>query len=273
VTDNDQLAFDEFLETYPPGSEKTFEDLAVSSLYAGRRLKTPELLLECPNPICDGPRLFAYDNEEPPASYRVSNHILVYRCKNCGSETKTFAIQSSESEDGRVSIIKIGEWPPFGPKLPSKLVTLLRDDKDLFIKGRRAENQGLGIGAFAYYRRVVENQKDKLIDQIVHVAKQIGGMDEVISELSQAKQERQFSKAVEKIKHVIPQSLLIKSHNPLLLLHNALSEGLHAETDEDCLKSATDIRIVLTDLSEKLANALSDNKELDDAVKRLAAKK
>ena len=37
---------------------------------------------------------------------------------------------------------------------------LQRQDEQLLRKGRRTENQSLGIGAFAYYRRVVENQKD-----------------------------------------------------------------------------------------------------------------
>jgi hypothetical protein len=36
--------------------------------------------------------------------------------------------------------------------------------------GRRAENQGMGIGAFAYYRRVVENQKNRIIAEIKRVA-------------------------------------------------------------------------------------------------------
>lgn len=54
-----------------------------------------------------------------------------------------------------------------------------------------------------------------------------------------------------------------------LLLHNALSEGLHAQTDEECLELATSIRVVLTDLVERMASVLSDHAELKTAVKRL----
>jgi hypothetical protein len=188
--------------------------------------------------------------------------------------TKTYALQYQPDEEGALfSLVKVGEWPPFGPRLPSKLISLIRDDRELFQKGRRAENQGMGIGAFAYYRRVVESQKNALIDQIVKVANDIGGMQEIVEELGRAKKEKQFSKAVEKMKHGIPESLLIKGHNPLLLLHNALSEGLHSNTDKECLKYATDIRLVLTEFSEKLSTELTDNKELDKAVKRLATKR
>jgi len=46
------------------------------------------------------------------------------------------------------------------------VITLIGPDREIFLRGRRAENQGLGIGAFAYYRRVVENQKGRIITQI-----------------------------------------------------------------------------------------------------------
>jgi hypothetical protein len=104
-----------------------------------------------------------------------------------------------------------------------------------FNKGLRSEAQGLGVGAFAYYRQVVENQKDRLIDEIINVANLGNPPPELIAELSEAKGETQFSSAVEKIKHGIPEVLLTGGHNPLTLLHKALSEGLHAGTDDDCL--------------------------------------
>ena len=37
------------------------------------------------------------------------------------------------------------------------------------MKGRRCGNLGLGIGAFVYYRRVVENQKSRILDEIIKV--------------------------------------------------------------------------------------------------------
>ena len=84
-----------------------------------------------------------------------------------------------------------------------------------------------------------------------------------------AKKETQFSKAVNAVKHGIPQALLLNGHNPLTLLHSALSEGMHAQTDEQCMELATSIRVVLTDLVERLGNALKDHAELNAAVSRL----
>ena len=131
------------------------------------------------------------------------------------------------------------------------------------------ENQGLGIGAFTYYRRVVENQWSRLVDEIVKVAKTIGAPQQTIDALSALRDEQQFSKAIKDLKHAIPPSLLINGHNPLSLLHSALSGGLHEKTDERCLELAHDVRVLLVELAERLGQTLKDEAELNTAVKRL----
>ena len=127
----------------------------------------------------------------------------------------------------------------------------------------------LGIAAFAYYRRVIENQKNRILDEVVRVATKLGAPTEMLDDFSAAKAETQFSRAVASIKHGIPQALLVDGHNPLLLLHSALSEGLHAQTDAECLGLATSIRVVLTELVERMAIALKEEAELKSAVSRL----
>jgi UDP-glucose 4-epimerase len=82
-------------------------------------------------------------------------------------------------------------------------------DRETFLKGRRCENQGLGIGAFTYYRRVVENQKAHIFDEIIKVAQRIGAPAEMIASLTKAKQEIQFTKAMDCVKPTIPDSLMI----------------------------------------------------------------
>ena len=53
--------------------------------------------------------------------------------------------------------------------------------------------------------------------------------------------------AIEAVRHGLPQALYIEGHNPLTLLHSALSEGLHELPDDECLKMAADIRLVITE--------------------------
>jgi hypothetical protein len=57
------------------------------------------------------------------------------------------------------------------------------------------------------------------------------------------------------------------------LYHSALREGLHAQTDEQCLEAAHDVRVVLTALVQRLNEALRDEAELNAAIERLARRK
>ena len=79
-------------------------------------------------------------------------------------------------------------------------------------------------------------------------------------------EERQFSKALEMAKDLMPESLLINGHSPITLLHSALGKGVHELTDEKCLELAGSIRVVLGELSEKLSQALKDEAELTRAL-------
>jgi hypothetical protein len=101
----------------------------------------------------------------------------------------------------------------------------------------------------------------------------VGAPQELIAELDGAKSEILFSKSVDHIKMALPQGLLINGQNPLLVLHRALSVGLHNETDEECLQAASAVRLVLSDLVEKMSVLRQDNKELHTAVSYLMAKK
>jgi len=109
--------------------------------------------------------------------------------------------------------------PPFGPPVPPRVITLIGPDRDSYLKGRRSETQALGIGAFAYYRRVMENQKNRLLDEIIRVAQRTNAKQATIGLLKDAIKETQFSKAVDMVKDAIPESLLVHGHNPLTLLH------------------------------------------------------
>jgi anti-sigma regulatory factor (Ser/Thr protein kinase) len=58
-----------------------------------------------------------------------------------------------------------------------------------------------------------------------------------------------------------------------LLLHDALSDGIHEFTDEECLKLARSIRVVLIELAERISTALKEEAELKTAVSELLNRK
>jgi hypothetical protein len=84
-------------------------------------------------------------------------------------------------EEGEIR--KIGEYPTFGNPAPAKVISIIGPDRELFLYGRQCENQGMGIGAFAYYRRAVENQWKSILEEIIRAATRLGAEKQDIETL------------------------------------------------------------------------------------------
>lgn len=270
----------EFLESTPPNqlihiSDLSFRKQAPYKNYDAMR--TPEIQLHCEHENCNGVRFFrcVSGKEHELKSKDYEFFYVKYRCSNCQRVEKTFSLAAKVDAESKPQgeCYKFGELPTFGPPVSPKLIKLIGPDRDEFLKGRRCENQGLGVGAFIYYRRVVENQKNRILGEIIKVSEKIGATAEKIEKLKSAVTETQFSKALDMAKDAMPESLLINGHSPILLLHSALSEGVHALSDEQCLELAGSVRVVLGELSDRLSQALKDEAELTKALSTLMNKK
>jgi hypothetical protein len=234
-------------------------------------IPTPRLELHCERD--DGPRRFDPKRDTITLNTQgLWNHeFLHYTCRDCAQQNKTFAVlltrPSGDSED--LEVIKLGEYPPFSAPISNRIAKLLdKADLEMYRKGTRSEAQGLGIGAATYFRRIVESQWQLLITEIRQAAEQLGVQD--LTVFDKALTETQFSSAVDLLKGALPPKLLILGgENPLTLLYQPLSLGLHGLTDEQCLQQAADIRLVLTALLENIADVLKDQNALKEAAARL----
>jgi hypothetical protein len=271
---NELPTFKEFLEKCSP-------DIAVVVTYRASgphqgsydrhtyyRLVAPELDLHCEN--CDGTRAFQYvGNDLTTLHNDVVFEELDYECKNCKEGhkfRKRFCIAVSGA--GAVGPVqKIGEYPAYSPVTSRKVYDLIGDNhRELFLKGRRAELRGLGIGAFAYYRRIVDDQKDLIIDQLVKAAELLGASSNVLELFASAKAEDQFSNAIKKIKDALPKGLFIGGHNPLTILYDVLSDGIHDLSDEECLTHARTVRTLLIALADRVAEISKDEAKVKEAI-------
>jgi hypothetical protein len=270
----------EFLESTPPNQLIHISDLSqyTATSYGWRDvMRTPEIQLHCDHDNCNGIRFFRCVSGEGRhlESKEYGFFYVTYRCSNCQKVQKTFSlaakIEANTKPQGEC--YKFGELPTYGPPVAPRLIKLIGPDRDEFLKGRRCENQGLGVGAFIYYRRVVENQKNRILEEIIKVSTKIGAPAEKLETLRDAVNETQFSKALNMAKDALPESLLINGHSPILLLHSALSEGVQALTDEQCVELAGSVRVVLGELSERLSQALKDEAELVKALSTLIHKR
>jgi len=242
-------------------------------------VNTPPLELYCDSDKCSGIRLFEhnlfpmhYEYCEIEGGDTTYDHVYIeYLCQNCKENIKSFAIMFIKIHEDKqtADIIKMAEYPFYGPNIPSRLISLIGPDRELFLKGLKCESQNLGIAAFSYYRRVIENQRDRIIDNIINALSKSGNNEDASVALKGLKKQRQFSSSIDELKLYLPSSLLIEGHNPLSLLHRSLSIGIHELSDEECLVYAHSIRVVLSELANKLKVILSNKNALKNAINTL----
>lgn len=275
-------AFKEFLETSPPDIQVTLIDRGVGPYdtrgYGSKefyRLATPELDLHCE--YCEGTRAFKCIGGEGAALHRGAIFDeLDYECKNCKEGhkyRKRFCL--AIFGDGKSGVVqKIGEYPPYSPITSRKIYDLIGENhRQLFLKGRRAELRGLGIGAFAYYRRIVDNQKDLIIERLETVAKHLGASEETLKIFLSAKAQDQFTSAIKEIKDALPPALFIDTHNPLTLLYDLLSDGIHDLSDEECLIHARTVRTLLIALAERMSEIMKEDAKVKAAIGAFLSRK
>lgn len=263
------MTVEEFLRDIPPTKSAIVAcNIIPNSRIQGTfNIQLSELFMHCDE--CEGERYFTGKYSEQLYLNSNQNIYIHFTCKNCSRYKKVYAVAVKITSTERCEIYKYGEQPSFGPPTPSKVFNLIGDDRGLYLIGRRAESQGMGIGAFTYYRRVLENQKNRIIDEIIKVLLKYDSEQNIVDQFEKAKVETQFSKAIEAIKDTLPKILFIDNHNPLNLLHTALSNGIHSQNDEECLELATSIRVLLFELSERINVVLKEKKELKEAVSKL----
>jgi hypothetical protein len=277
------IRFAEFLESVPLGQKREITDLLSMDQKSSSRdhMALPDISLVCAEVTCGDVRVFHAVGAGPNINPRLFPHglkdtFVQYLCGSCGSGRKVFALRAAagaiDGSSRRGVCEKFGEMPRFSPRLPSRLFSLVGPDQEFFQRGRQCELQGLGVGAFIYYRRVVENQKNRILGLVIRAAERVGASAATLEALRAAVGEKQFTKAAEITKSAMPEALLIKGHNPLALLHSALSSGVHNESDEDCLEKAGAIVLVLGELSERLAAITKDEAALDAAITTLLKK-
>ncbi|MBS1793393.1 MAG: hypothetical protein JSS81_06040 [Acidobacteria bacterium] len=274
------MTLKEFLETVPLNSfcqVAGFYENGANYIWKN----APQLRIWCNDENCNGYRTFDGNWGDRDIGRSSENwDFLIYKCRDCGKFKKQFCIYYIVDKLGKGILIKLGELPERHIDIPSFLPKLLGPDYKYFVKGLKCEKQGCGIGAFSYYRRVLENQKGRILEQIIKVAKRIHAdqsdiknlekaaqalHDETIKNLEDASNQIQFKTAVESFQSFIPQSLFIDGHNPMIVLHKALSIGLHESDDEICLQMAHSIRIILQDFSKRVKELLNEDNELKKA--------
>ncbi|NYT33911.1 hypothetical protein [Rhizobium sp. WYCCWR 11128] len=257
-----------FLETYP-----LYRPLSIKVPKTMDLLAKPSIKMKCE--ICRNDQTFLmiseYNYGRGYINVPCHNEIVQanYGCAGCNRQIRHFDIHISEDLS---SVTKVGQFPPWDIQGNKQVERLLGDHRSYLRKGLICEGQGYGIGAFAYYRRIVEETIDGLLDEIPQL---LGGaeLEQFSDALAKTKTTRVTAEKIEIIKDLIPPVLRPDGMNPLRLLHETLSEGLHAQSDSDCMANAETIREILTFLANQIAAAAEAKKSFTSGMRALLEKK
>jgi hypothetical protein len=217
--------------------------------------------------------LYQFDDaiREPRGSstaiLRSSLHSYAYDCLYCSQFRLFFLVGLDQHQ---TTAWKAGQHPAWSIEVSKQFEAMLRDHKETYKKGLICESQGYGIGAFAYYRRIVELVIGDLLESIDDLMD--GAEKEAYKEaLVSTKNSRDAKTKIDLVKHLLPSSLMQGEHNPLGVLYRILSEGIHAMSDEECLEYAVAIRETLVSLVDQIAVS-KKSRTLSGSIKKLLKK-
>jgi hypothetical protein len=266
----------ELLQDVPLHAPRAVQKLFFQPQY-GHLLVPEGLVLHCAQ--CDGARRHQRaDVERLKLDDTYYYCFATFRCANCFKTAIVFGLKAQRQGENIVPGIctKVYQEPQFGHPIPKRLFSIIGEtNREHFLQARRAIARGLGIGAYAYYRRIVENEKFDLVSVVLDIAEKTNAPNAQVELLKQAQRERQFSKAIELLREAsaVPAILLIDGHNPLALLHDALSEGIHALPDDECLRRAQEAEVILCELVNRMQLALTESNAVKDALTNIVKRR
>lgn len=205
---------------------------------------------------------YKIDNDPSP-----NNKVLKldYKCTHCEKFERFFTIHISA--DGK-KVGKVGQFPPWEINLEKKIENILGNRSELYKMGIINESQSYGIGAYAYYRRIVEEIIQELIESIEKLIPETD-KPKYIDALEQTKKTTVTEKKIELVKELLPSNLRPDGLNPLSILHSALSEGLHNLPDSECLRIANEIRETIIYLITQIKDQEYTAKKYSENMKKI----
>lgn len=178
-------------------------------------------------------------------------------CQSCKTKID-FLIKSTsnkrfEERDKGIDIYiqKVGQFPPYEIEPEAVLQKYLtEEDIGNYKKALTTLSVSFGIGSYAYFRRIIENEIKRIIKDISEL--EFDGVDNVRSAYKIFESDHQMSKLIDAINKYLPGSLKELDDNPIRLLYEQLSGGIHQFSEEDCVEKAKYIDILLKFVIKKV---------------------
>lgn len=279
------MANKEFLEKYPLYKKfKTdwkFYPNCDHTHLKDNEVPKPAIHMYCS--VCDSEQTFNmsndfWENKFNPESIHGKVKEVRYVCSSCNSGLYVFLIYfgfdpKGLNEETEIYLQKVGQIPAWNIEMDKDLETILGENATYYKKGLICESQGYGIGAHAYYRRIVEDVIGELLESISEHISSKEELEKYNDAMESVRKTKVTQEKIEVVKDLLPNSLRPNSVNPLQVLYDELSEGIHYNSDEECLESADAIRVAMTYLANQVMRKRKDHNSFTESIKNLLDKK
>lgn len=195
---------------------------------------------------------------------KSGNSYLNFTCVSCKNETHTFWVEQQVTED-TVKLKKFGQKPRKKLERDSKLQRFFKADSDYYEKALISLSNGYGIAAFAYFRRIIEQNINQLLDLLLSELDSTDTDSPIKIAIDELRKESPMSDKIKIANNALPEYLKPDGLNPLGTIYSLLSEGVHSLTDEQCLAKAESLQACLSFLVSELAS----RKRHKDSFKKL----
>jgi len=174
-----------------------------------------------------------------------------------------------------VGVLKIGQYPPPSVALPPALSKNLGPDAAaLYRKGLQCRNNGFGLAAIGYFRRVVEDKTNELIEVAAKLAESYNIDAAIVAKMRQVASSSDYTPYEEKLQvaaTVFPESLKVGAINPLKSLYGLVSKGIHGLNEEQCVAIADRTAEVFEFIFTNLRAQSAERKAFEEKLKNLPA--
>ncbi len=193
--------------------------------------------------------------------------LLRYVCVNCGKDEVNILVVALKNG----ALLKAGQFPQQTARVPNSVEKRLGASADFYRKALTCRNEGFGLAAVAYFRRVVEDKTNELIDVVADAAATYGISAEDVEKIRAAKKEKAYEDKLKIAAHVIPDVLKPDGANPFQAMYDILSVGIHNQSEEECLQIADDTREIFDYLFDRLKTETADRTAFVAKVKAIAS--
>lgn len=176
-------------------------------------------------------------------------------------------VDIAEKKHIKVYLKKVGIFPEPKVEIDKRIQKYFdRETNNWYYKGIKLYSQNFGIGAFAYFRRIIEKELFKIFEDVSTLPSTNSKLNKLIKEYNTTSQ---ISALYKNSLTLLPKSLQILGDNPFEILYRLTSQGLHNLKEEECLENANKIHKILDFVVIKINEEKSDLLEIRNIIKDL----